>query len=93
MKKRSFDIFIVQLLAATDLDEVSEPIQLTKVLIRPPMHCQFMSATSSDGQRVYMRMREEKSLKKVDRIGFSRFVSIVVFFVLGEGCIPLKILK
>ncbi|CAK8695847.1 unnamed protein product [Clavelina lepadiformis] len=34
--------------------------QLTKVLVHPPVHSDFMSATSSDGQRVYMRIKSSK---------------------------------
>nr|CAB3230952.1 chromosome transmission fidelity protein 18 homolog [Phallusia mammillata] len=39
--------------------------QLTKVLVCPPVHSDFVSATSSDGQRVYMRMRSHEKLTSV----------------------------
>nr|XP_026693827.1 chromosome transmission fidelity protein 18 homolog isoform X1 [Ciona intestinalis] len=34
-------------------------IQLTNILIHPPIHSDFISATSSDGNRVYMRLRPQ----------------------------------
>ncbi|XP_039265206.2 chromosome transmission fidelity protein 18 homolog [Styela clava] len=42
----------------------SEKLQLRKVLQYPPVHSEFMSATSSDGQRCYMRIRSDEKLKK-----------------------------
>jgi len=48
--------------------------QLTKVLAHPPVHSEFVSATSSDGARVYMRLR---SIEKVTGVRESN----VVFFV------------